>query len=183
MGWFWPLGVGLLDLFLATVVVAALSVITLLAVQSFEQLTIWAGGEPIVRVKEILQALADPKRRLAPEFWWIYAMLFSTLLPSIFNVSLGTLSLLRGAPWLRPRLARRMPIGKAVLESERLWMAPVLAMQVMLSIIAGLAAMIGLIWIILILELPFVGKTLVSWLQVVADADLPLAVMRWLGAN
>lgn len=183
LGGWWPLVVGLLDLLAAAAVVAMLSVVTLLSVQFFEQLTLWAGGEPIVKVKDILAALADPRRRLAPEFWWIYAMLFSTLLPSVLNVSLGTLSLLRGVPGLRRQLARRMPIGKSVLASERLWMAPVLATQVMLSGVAGLAAMVGLLWVVLIWELPFLGRNLVSLLQTMANADLPLSVLRWLGVN
>ena len=32
----------------------------------------------------------------APEFWWVYAMLLSTMIPSLVNLMLGGASLVRG---------------------------------------------------------------------------------------
>jgi hypothetical protein len=181
LGGWWPLAFGLIDLFVATAVVVALAVATLWSVQMFGHLTTVGGGAPILGVEQVVGALADPRRRTAPEYWWLYAMLFSTLVPSIMNVALGALSILRGIPGLHAQLARRMPVGKGVLESERIWMVPVLTLQVMLSGVIGTAVMLGLIWAILGRELPFLSLNLVSMLQALVDADLPLALLRSLG--
>jgi hypothetical protein len=179
-GW-WPLVYGIVDLLAAALVVMALSVAVLWAVQLFGHFTARGGGAQVLDPQRVLDALADPARRAAPEYWWLYAMLFSTLIPSIVNVALGALSLLRGIPGAHARLARRMPDGEAVIESERMWMAPLLAGQAMLSVVIGTAVMLGLLWLILVWELPLMGWNLVSMLQALAAADLPGRLLGLLG--
>ena len=181
LGGWWPLAFGLIDLFAAAAVVAALSVAALWSVQLFGHFTALGSGEPVLEVEQVLKALADPVQRTAPEYWWLYAMLFSTLIPSIVNVALGALSIMRGIPGLHIALARRMKVGKAVLESDRLWMAPLLTLQAILSIAIGTVVMLGLLWAILAWELPLMGLNLVAMLQALAAEDLPGRLLSLLG--
>jgi hypothetical protein len=181
LGGWWPLAFGLIDLFVAAAVMAALSVTVLLSVQMFGHFAMLGGGRPVLDVSQVLGALADPQRRSAPEFWWLYVMLFSTLIPSVVNVAVGALSILRGFPGLHAWLARRMPVGKAIPNSERMWMAPALTLQMMLSAMLGIGAVLGLLWMILIWELPFIGQNLISMLQGLAEADLPGRLLRATG--
>ena len=135
----------------------------------------------MIVARHLLKALADPAQRTSPQYWWLYAMLFSTLIPSMANVALGALSVMRGIPGLHQRLAARMPARRAVLGSERLWIALVLAGQATLSALIGFAAMIGLLWLILLLELPVLGLGLLSMLEGLADVDLPGRLLDLLG--
>lgn len=181
-GWM-PFVMGVIDSAIAILAVVLLSFITLLSVQMFEQLALRNGGEPIVDITTLLHALADPEQRWRPEYAWIYAMLFWTLFPSVINVALGSLSALRGLPGVNGLVAKRMQVGKAVVESERLWMAPVLTFQVMLSGLFGLAVIVALFWLLWNWELPLVGSNLLSLLQATADANLPLELLRRMGVS
>lgn len=181
LGGWWPLVFGLVDLFVATVVVGILSVAALWSVQLFGHLTVLGGSSVYLDAGQVLDGLADPKLRTAPEFWWLYAMLFSTLVPSIINVSLGALSLMRGFPGLHSRLARRMPLGAAVLESERMWIAPLLALQSMLAVATGMVVMLGLIWLIIGWGLPVLGLNVVSLLQALEADDYPARLFNLIG--
>ena len=181
LGGWWPLGVALLDLFAAAMVVCALSIATLWIVQVFTHFTILGGGRLVLEAGQVLEGLADPQRRTAPEYWWLYAMLFSTLIPSIVNVTLGALSILRGVPGLHARLAKRLPRGAAMLGIDRWWVALVLALQATLSLIAGFAVTLGLVFAIFIWALPLIGFNLVSMLQALAAQDLPGRLMILLG--
>ncbi len=181
LGGWWPLVFGLIDLFVAAAVVIVLAVATLWAVQLFGHFTLIGGGALVLDVARLLEALADPARRTEAEYWWLYAMLFATLIPSIVNVALGALSLMRGVPGLHARLAARMPRGKAVLAADRMWMAPVLTVQTMLSAAIGTAVMLGLMWALLSWALPLAGVNLIPLLQALAQADVPgrlLALLR-----
>ena len=52
----------------------------------------------------LLDALFDgiATHPTAPEYWWIYALLLSTMIPSLINLVIGGASLSRGVPGLGP---------------------------------------------------------------------------------
>lgn len=167
-GGLWPLWYGVLDLGASVLLVVALAVVTTLCVQSFEQITLAIGAEPIVRVEEVLSDIRRQSFWELPEYWWIYVMLFSTMLPSVVNVSLGALSVMRGIPAFHSLLGNRMPRGHAVLISERWWLAPVLAGQALLSILIGIGLMFAVFAAVLIVELPTLGPLLAALVANVA---------------
>jgi len=181
-GWM-PVFYGLADLVAAVVAIFFLSVATLWSVQLFEHVTVLGGGQPILVADRVLAALADPSRRSAPEYWWLYAMLFSTLIPSIANAMLGTLSLFRGLPGLHAYLGKKMPGDGAILDIDREWMAFLLGFQLVFCTALGLALFPILIWAILTLEIPIVGLSLVPMLQAIETADVPGKLLNAAGVG
>jgi hypothetical protein len=113
-----------------------------------------------------------------PEYWWAYAMLFSTMIPSMLNLMIGDTSLLRGAPWLNTALLRAMPPQGPPRSFDRDWIAAVLTAQVFLGGLLGIAAqafavyvVIGLVVINLVL--PTLGLDLLDLARAIAAPDLP----------
>ena len=164
-GW-WPLVLAIVDLIMAAVVIVLLAVAMVVAVDAFNAVTVSAGGKNVFDLVGTLNGLADPKRRSEPEYWWLYATLFSTLIPSIINVAVGALSVIRGVPGLHRMVAGAMMPGRGVLGAN-LWMAPALAFEVLVSVIIGTAAPLGLLWVLFGWLLPAFGTGLIPWLRVV----------------
>jgi hypothetical protein len=77
------------------------------------------------------------KNPSSSKYWWLYALLFSTMIPSLINLMIGGASLLRGIPGLPTILLRFMPSGKAVPQFDRAWIALVLTCQVFLGALLG----------------------------------------------
>jgi hypothetical protein len=132
-GGFAPVWLALLDLVVATLLIILLAAAMVFAVDLFEVV----GRSKIIDVANVLDALADPTQRLEPQYWWIYATLFSTLIPSLLNVALAALSFMRGIIPFHRRVADRMLVGGEAVGTSW-WMAPALGLEVV-----G-AAMIGL---------------------------------------
>jgi hypothetical protein len=57
--------------------------------------------------------LPDRHRAAAPEYWWAYALLLSTMIPSLVNLAIGGMALTRGIPWPARLLLQWIPEGKA----------------------------------------------------------------------
>lgn len=128
-----PVLLALVDVVLATLLIVVLAAAMVFAVDLFEV----AGRTKIIDVAGVLDALADPVQRLETKYWWIYATLFSTLIPSLLNVALAALSFMRGIIPFHRRVAGRMLTGGETVGTSW-WMAPALGLEVV-----G-AAMIGL---------------------------------------
>jgi hypothetical protein len=65
------------------VVIAALAVTMVVGVQAFEGLAVHGGGTPVLPLDKLFDGIsAHPS---APEYWWLYALLLSTMLPSLVN--------------------------------------------------------------------------------------------------
>lgn len=159
----WPLALAGLDLVLAAVIIVLLAIAMLLAVQAFE----YVGGTPILGVKKVLNDLADPEMRTHPEYWWLYATLFSTLIPSIINVAIGALSIMRGSGGFHRYVAAKMPAGQAMLLADALWAVPLLALEVLGSAVIGVALTLGWIWVVVAKLFPLFGG-LIPMLRAVA---------------
>jgi hypothetical protein len=128
-----PLWLALIDLLAATALIVVLAAVMVFAVDLF----VVAGRTKIIDVDATLTALADPAQRVESQYWWIYATLFSTLIPSILNVTVAALSLMRGAPSFHRLVAAKMRPGKPMMEIHLIWMPAALAFEVMLAVIAG----------------------------------------------
>src|SRR5262249_10493880 len=160
----------------ATAVIALLAITMVVSVQTFDHLAEYGGGEPILSLSELFDGIeAGPS---APEYWWIYALLLSTMIPSLINLMIGGTSLLRGVPGLPTLLLRFMPASKAVATYDRTWLALVLTCQVFAGAFLGIAAQAFLAIGVLFYILPWMGFELLDAAQAVADFDLPMRVLR-----
>jgi hypothetical protein len=76
----------------------------------------------------------------APEFWWTYARLLSSMIPSLVNLTIGGMALTRGIPWLARLLLQWMPDGKAMPEYRQQLAAIGLTTQMFAGVGLGIAA-------------------------------------------
>jgi hypothetical protein len=98
----------------------------------------------------------------APEYWWIYALLLSTMIPSLINLVIGGTSLLRGLPGLPSLLLRKIPAQGNVLKWDRHWIATVLTAQVAVGAALGIAAQVLLVVVIIGYIMPLFGLELLD---------------------
>jgi hypothetical protein len=153
-----------------------------IGVQTFDHLAEHAGG-PTARVlpldKLFDSIAAQPS---APEYWWPYALLLSTMIPSLLNLMIGGASLLRGIPGLPALLLRFMPAGKAVPAFDRTWLALMLTCQVFVGSFLGIGAQFVLAIGVIFYVLPWMGLELLETARAVAEFDLPMRVLGlWWG--
>jgi hypothetical protein len=182
LGGWWPYFLALIDALAAAVIIALLAITMAVGVQTFDHLAEHSGG-PGARVLPLDKLFggiaAQPS---APEYWWAYALLLSTMIPSLLNLMIGGASLLRGIPGLPGLLLRFMPAGKAVPTFERTWLALVLTVQVFAGAFLGIAAQFVLAIGVIFYVLPLIGLELLDTARAVADFDLPIRVLRlWWG--
>ena len=75
----------------------------------------------------------------APEYWWVNALLLSTMIPSLLNLMRRRILVARRSG-LPAALLRFMPAGKAAPTFDRTWLALVLTFQVFVGAFLGIAA-------------------------------------------
>jgi hypothetical protein len=119
----------------------------------------------------------------APEYWWLYAPLLSTMIPSLVNLVIGGTSLVRGLPGAPTLLLRFMPERGNVVRHDRAWIATVLTAQVAAGGALGIVAQVFLVWVIIGHVMPFFGLELLDMARGVADFNLPARVGQLLGVN
>jgi hypothetical protein len=171
LGGWWPYGLALADAVLAVAIIALLSAAMVVGVQAFDHAAMQGGGAPVLPLLPLFDGIAaDPA---APEYWWVYMLLLSTMIPSLINLAIGGASLLRGIPGVPALLLAQMKPGEAVPGFERSWMALMLTGQWVIGIALGIAAQGVLVWVILFGVLPGVGFTLLGFARDVAALDLP----------
>ena len=174
-GWS-PYLLAIADAILASGIVV-LSVFTMvIAVQIFDHLTEHGGGTRVLPLDPLITGIAE--HPAAPEYWWVYALLLSTMIPSFANLMIGGASLARGVPGLPILLLGFMPAGRAVAPFERTWMALVLTAQVFLGAFFGIVAQVLLAVGVIFHIMPWFGLRLLDSARDVAALDLPMQVLR-----
>jgi hypothetical protein len=83
------LGYAALDLVIAFFVLIILTAVCVMAVTGMNVLV----GQTVFDITALLNQLDEPATRFAPNTWWVYVTVFTTLLPSLCNVALGILAL------------------------------------------------------------------------------------------
>jgi hypothetical protein len=126
-GW-WPFSLGLADAGLAAVITAALGIAMTVGVQAFDALAERRGGAPVLPLEPLFNGIAA--QPAAPEYWWLYALLLSTMIPSLVNLVIGGTSFLRGLPGVPSLLLKFIPAQGNVPKFDRAWIATVLTLQV-----------------------------------------------------
>ena len=107
LGGWWPYALALVDAGLAAVVIAALALTIVVGVQAFDGLAMHGGGASVLPLEPLFNGIAA--HPTTPEYWWLYALLLSTMIPSLVNLVIGGASLLRGLPVLPSLLLRAIP--------------------------------------------------------------------------
>lgn len=179
LGGWWPYGLALVDAGLAAIIIAVLTLVMVIGVQAFDELAVHGGGTAILPLTTLFAGVAAHPR--APEYWWIYALLLSTMIPSLTNLVIGGTSLLRGAPGLPALLLRFIPAQGNVLKPDRAWIAAVLTIQVAAGAVLGLAAQGFLVLVIIGHIMPFFGLELLGMARDVAAFNVPMRTGQLFG--
>lgn len=180
VGGLWPVVLGLLDAALAAPVIVLLAVTCVLGVQAFDTAA-WYTGAPdrrVLSLDTIFHGIhATPA---APEYWWVYALLLSTMVPSLVNLTIGFASVFRGIPWLQRLVLDRMPPNRPPPDWQRPWMALLLTLQAALGVPVGIVVQFGLIALMFGLILPAFGWGLLDIAEGVHGLNLPMRALGWL---
>jgi hypothetical protein len=152
----WLYYYAVVDAVLASLVIALLAITIVVGVQVFDDLAAYGGGSRVLPpMREFLDAIrASPEK---PEYWWVYATLFSTMLPSLINLFIAGVSLARGVPGVSSWLLRKMKEGEAVPAYDRLLVALVLTFQGVMGFVIAIAAQGFLFWVIIWQGMPRLG--------------------------
>ncbi len=177
LGGWWPLLLALLDAALAAVIIAALAVAMVVSVQAFDDLAALTAGPRAITLpldKLFAGIKANPG---APEYWWAYALLLSTMIPSLANLMIGGASLARGIPIIPRLLLAYMQEGK-VLVWDRVWIALVLTAQNAGGAFLGALAQVVVVILMVVYVMPWLGFGLLDLAQSVAELDFPMRIIE-----
>jgi hypothetical protein len=181
LGGWWPYALALVDASLAAVLIAALALTMVVGVQAFDAVAALSGGLSALPLEQLFDNIAaDPS---APEHWGLYALLLSTMIPSLVNLVIGGTSLVRGLPGLPSLLLRKIPERGNVPKFDRAWIATVLTAQVAAGAALGTAAQVFLVWVIIGHVMPFFGLELLGMAGDVAAFNLPARVGQLFGVS
>jgi hypothetical protein len=135
---------------------------------------------PGTRGKPGLNALFDgiAKNPAEPEYWWAYALLLSTMIPSLVNLAIGGMAFTRGIPWLARLLLQWIPAERAVPEYKRHLAAIGVTAQMFAGAGLGLAAQGFLALVIIHYAIPLLGLDLLDMARAVAAFDLPMQLWQ-----
>src|SRR5262249_7745614 len=143
----------------------------LIGTQTFNYLAMKAGGRPVVEIKSMLDGIAA--KPTAPEYWWVYGLLLTTLVPSVLNLIVGGASLMCGAPWIPLFLLKYMPRDGAPASHNQTWMALTWTVHIVGGILLGISVQIFLIVMMIAIIMPAIGLNLLEMCRVVYLQNLP----------
>jgi hypothetical protein len=177
----WPFLLALVDGLFAAVIVALLALTMVIGVQTFDALAVHGGGKPVLPLDILFKGIAAHPE--APEFWWVYALLLSTMIPSLINLMIGGTALMRAVPGLSQWLLNYLPATGAVRTYDRAWIAAVLTGQVALGVILGVGMQALLAYGLIFYAMPAVGLGLLDVTRGLADLELPTRLIRFLAGE
>jgi hypothetical protein len=172
----WPFLLALVDALCAVIIVALLALTMVIGVQTFDALAIHGGGKPVLPLGPLFDGISTHPE--APEYWWIYSLLLSTMIPSLLNLVIGGTALMRAVPGLSPLLAHYLPANGAVRSYDRAWIAAVLTGQVALGVVLGVGVQALLAYGLIFYAMPAVGLGLLDVARGLADLELPTRLIQ-----
>jgi hypothetical protein len=149
----------------------ALTMVVGVGVQAFAALAVHGGSQPVLPLDPLLTGTAAHPG--APEYWWLSALLLSTMIPSLINLVIGGTSLVRGVPGLSSLLLRYTHERGGVLKWDRHWIATVLTAQITAGAALGIAAQVFLVWVIIGHVMPSAVWSCSTW-----PAGSPTSICR-----
>jgi hypothetical protein len=169
-----PYYYALLDAMLASGIIACLALVMVIGVQAFDELALHGGSKPVLPLDKLFDGIAT--NPAAPEYWWAYALLLSSMIPSIINLAISGMAFTRGIPWLARLLLRWIPEGQAVLEYKRQPAAIGPTIQMFAGAFLGIAAQALLAWGLIFHLMPWIGLDLLNMARAVAAFNLPMRI-------
>ncbi|MGH6839792.1 MAG: hypothetical protein ACREDT_13540 [Methylocella sp.] len=178
LGGWWPYAYACFDALLAAVIDALLALTMVIGVQAFDELAVHGGGKKamLLPLDKLFDGIA--KNPTAPEYWWAYALLLSTMIPSLVNLAIGGMAVTRGIPGVSRLLLRWIPEGRDVPDYRRPLAALVLTGQMFAGAFLGVVAQAILAWGLIFHVMPAVGLDLLDMARAVAKFDVPLRAYR-----
>ncbi len=167
----------------AAAIVALLTIAMVLCIQAFDSLAVLGGGAPILALDSLFAGIANPETRLEPEYWWVYALLLTTLVPSLINLGIGGASLMRGLPGVSTLLLRHLHVDKEVRFYDRPVIAFFLAFQNVFGVILGIAVQALIFWAVIGHVMPSLGLGLLDLARDLVALDLPDRAWHLLGLD
>jgi hypothetical protein len=167
----WPYFYALVDAVLAALVIVFSAIVMIAGIQIFDVLAVIGGGKPILPLVPLFNGIALNSG--APEYWWVYALLLSTMIPSLINLTIGGLSLTRGIPWLSAHLHHLLHSNANISEFYRAQIAGLLASQIVVGVALGIAAQSALAFVLFRYAMPFFGVGLLEMARAIAAYNLP----------
>jgi hypothetical protein len=174
----WPFFLALVDALFAAVIVALLAFTMVIGVQTFDTLAVHGGGERVLPLDTLFDGIRDHFE--APQFWWVYVLLLSTVIPSLINLVIGCTSLTRAIPALSHWLLGFLPNARAVRTYDRAWIAAVLTVQWGLGVILAVVVQALLAYGMIFYAMPAIGLELLDVARYLAALDLPMQLIRFL---
>jgi len=174
LGGWWPYVLAVADAVVAVALISALAAGTVFGVQVFDLTAVAYGGKAVLPFNQLFDGLSEHPG--APEYWWVYALLITTMLPSLCNLTVAGISLLRGIPWVNFWLLRNLPADTAVPAFDRQMIALAMTGQVLLGAMLGIAAQGFLVVVVFGLALPAVGHSLLEFAKDIAAFNAPQRV-------
>jgi hypothetical protein len=168
-----PYFYALIDAIVAVPLIMLLSVVTILAAQTFDDIAVLRAGPQalIMPLDALFKGLET--RPGDYEFWWVWFMLFSTLIPSLINLVIGAAAFLRGLRSANTWILNRMPHGKAVREGDRLPVACALAGQLAGGLLASGVVLYVLAAYVVPIGIPTLGAYVREFSEQVAAFNAP----------
>jgi hypothetical protein len=165
----WPYAYALIDALLASVLITLLALAMVSATDLFNSLA-QLGGHGEARVLPPMQVYlaALQSTPQAHEYWWVFATLFSTMIPSVINLFIAGFSFLRGLPILRKWLLGVMRENEAMPSTDRMGAALILTAQGAFALLFAVAAQVFLTWGVLYHLMPGVGLGILDLAKKVA---------------
>jgi hypothetical protein len=176
----WPFAYALIDVLVAAVLIAALAFAMVIAIQTFDDVAVLRGGPDahILPLGPLFTGLQSTPGDY--QYWWVWLLLFSSMIPSILNLSIAGAAFLRGLPGPNRWILARMPSGKAVRERDRLTVAAALTgLLVGGMALTGIATYLVAIYLIP-LGLPAFGAVVRDFAADLATYNAPARMMIWL---
>ena len=181
LGGWWPVALALVDAFFAAGIIALLAITMVIGVQAFDDLAVLGGGQRVLPLDVLFDGIkASPS---AVKYWWLYALLLSSMIPSFINLMIGGASFICGVPGLTSVLLQFLPVGRAVPAFNRAWIALVLTVQVFLGAALGVAAQFLLLVGVIGYLLPLLGLELLQTARDIAAPDLPMEAWKLFGGK
>jgi hypothetical protein len=177
LGNWWPFVYALIDMVVAAVLIAGLAFAMVIAIQTFDDVAVLRGGADarILPLGPLFTGLQSTPSDY--EYWWVWFLLFSSMIPSILNLSFAA-AFLRGLPGPNKWILDRMPVGKAVREHDHLVVASALTGQILGGVaLTGIATYITVVYLIP-LGLPAFGAVVRDFANGLALYDAPTRVMK-----
>lgn len=173
----WPLGLGVIDLFISLFIVVLLGITVLIITQIFNATTVLGGAEKAVfDPLPALRDLSTPGLRNQPQYYWLYLMLLTTQIPAILNLGAGFLSVIRTGDFGNMWVLRLMGDGQGVGLWARSALAAVQAGQFALAMTAG-GLLFYLLFIGFVTVEPFAAGNLIDLLLWIAEANWPARLL------